>query len=35
LKIYPAKKPENHAAGLEELAAAFGRTAAGFLAKAR
>lgn len=35
LKIYPAKKPENHAAGLEELAAAFSRTAASVLAKAR
>lgn len=35
MRIYPAKKPENHAAGLEELAAAFGRTTAGFLAKAR
>lgn len=36
LKIYPAKKPENHAAGLDELAGAFGRTAARFLAgKAR
>lgn len=35
LKIYPARKPENHAAGLDELAAAFGRTTAGFLAKTR
>ncbi len=35
LKIYPAKKPENNAAGLDELAAAFGRTAAGVLAKVR
>jgi hypothetical protein len=36
LKIYPAKKPENHSAGLDELAAAFGRTASRFLAgKAR
>lgn len=33
LKIYPAKKPENHAAGLDELAAAFGRTAERFLAE--
>jgi hypothetical protein len=33
LKIYPAKKPENHAAGLEELAAAFGKTAERFLAE--
>jgi hypothetical protein len=31
LKIYPAKKPENHEAGLAELAAAFGRTTQGFL----
>lgn len=36
LKIYPAKKPENQEAGLAELADAFGRTAARFLAgKAR
>jgi hypothetical protein len=33
LKIYPAKKPENHAAGLEELAAAFGKTTERFLAE--
>jgi hypothetical protein len=32
LKIYPARKPENHSAGLVELSAAFGRTAARFLA---
>ena len=31
LKIYPAKKPEDHAAGLAELAAAFGRATQGFL----
>lgn len=31
LKIYPAKKPENHSAGLDELAAAFGKTTERFL----
>lgn len=34
LKIYPAKKPENRSAGLDELAAAFGRTAERFLTDA-
>ena len=31
LKIYPAKKPEDHPAALAELASAFGRTTEGFL----